>query len=159
ARVRASAAGHRAEVAALSTTSDAAVELALEPLASIEGHVFDAEGKPAAGAEVRSSREPGERATTDAEGRFRVPSAAPPPGRPATLVALRGGSAPAGITVTDLAPVTLRLARPAAVEGVVLDARGDPVAGVAIHLDMSLTAWHAQGTPLATVMRLVGFGP
>src|SRR5205085_956608 len=137
----------------------APVVLRLARAGVLHGRVRDAASSSAiAGARVVLANGDVERATTtDAEGAFslaldvgfRRPCAAPSLARPSTIVAMHRGDAPAGTTVTDLSPVTLRLARPAAVEGVVLDAHGEPVAGVAIHLDVSPVAWAVEATPLS----------
>ena len=138
-QVSVEAAGHL-DQSPLHSPSDGALTITLDRGRELSGLVLDAEGKPAAGAQVRS----GDRRTrtkADELGRFSVGGIEDPAGRgraPVFVAALHQGHAvsliqPANLTGEGQVNV-LRLERAAPLTGRVVDGNGEPVSGVRVRL-------------------------
>jgi RNA polymerase sigma factor (sigma-70 family) len=105
----------------------------------LAGRVVDPAGRPILGAKVlRGSDQFGlnvPRAETDADGRFRF---AHVPAGETVLTVQAWGYAPAlekAVVRPGLAPVEFRLERGRTVQGRVVDAKGEPLAGATVHVD------------------------
>src|SRR5262245_17313414 len=109
---------------------------------TVQGRVYGADGKPAAGAKLflwprpaAEKKAPAPR-TTDREGRFRftVPAASADTG--GVVVATAAGQGPGWATLAEAArkEATLRLVKDVPIEGRLIDLEGRPVAGAVVRL-------------------------
>ncbi|MEM1417077.1 MAG: carboxypeptidase regulatory-like domain-containing protein [Myxococcota bacterium] len=137
-RLVARAAGHAPAMAPLGEGLDRAPPLALAPGALLAGQVLQGDGAPAANVEltlVGSGLWPAETLRTDADGRFLRPDV--PPGvyalraRRDERVVVRTGIVVRAGTPTEL---SLRLGPGARLEGVLVDERGEAIAGAELSL-------------------------
>lgn len=126
----------------------AQVHLTLLPSAAISGRVVDGAGAPLAGVVVTAQVQRGAvelHATSDAEGAFRLDGIA---AGEVVLRARRDGSLPWQRTVRAPAEgLEVRLERGGAVSGTVLDAKGEPLAGVPV---WAQAAGSKRAAPLQT---------
>lgn len=151
-RVEVRAPGRSAKIV-VTTTETASLDVELATAESVNGEVWANRRETIEGADVTLQTETGTRhARTDKDGRFAIADVSPGPARLRVrakgrapiardvIVEERGGRRP-----TELPRV--ELAEEGVVEGVVLDAKGDPVPGARVAKDAVPTYVPASGTP------------
>ncbi len=149
-RLEVSAPGHSPRAAEVSPTESSA-EVTLGPAETVSGAVREARsGAPVRAAEVTLYSSAGVvHAETDAEGRFKLRDVAPGEAR-LRIRARERVTTEQRVTVTDTASRaqdlgSIDLAEEGVVEGTVVDARGEPVAGARVGKDRVSTYVPAKG--------------